>query len=55
MLKETAKKYYFEGNYNCAETIIRAANDFYGLKLNDRDMIMVGGFGGGMQTGSSCG
>ena len=44
MLKDYAKKYYGD-NYNCAETIIRAANDYYGLHLNDRDMIMVGSFG----------
>lgn len=54
MLKDYAKKYYGD-NYNCAETIIRAANDYYGLHLNDRDMIMVGSFGGGIQTGNTCG
>lgn len=55
MLKDVAKQYYEEGNYNCAETIIRAANDYYGLGLHDRDMIMVAGYGGGIQVGSTCG
>ena len=31
MLKDEIGKYYFDGNYNCAETIIRAGNDYYNL------------------------
>lgn len=54
-LKDYIEKYYFEGNYNCAETILRAGNDYYGLGLHDHDMIMVGGFGAGMQCGNTCG
>ena len=42
-------------NYNCAETIIRAGNEYYDLGLHDRDMIAFGGFGGGIQTGNTCG
>lgn len=52
MLKDCIVKYYLDGNYNCAETILRAANDYYGLELHDRDMIMVGAYGAGIQTGS---
>ena len=55
MLKDTALKYYTEQNYNCAETVIRAANEYYDLKLHDRDMIMLGAYGGGIQTGNTCG
>ena len=55
MLKDLCEKYYFEKNYNCAETLIRAANDYYDLGLHDRDMIAFGGFGGGVQTGNACG
>ena len=29
MLREKAEKYYLEGDYNCAEAILRAANDAY--------------------------
>ena len=32
-----------------------AANEYYDLKLHDRDMIMLGGYGGGIQTGNTCG
>ena len=55
MLKDIFMKYYQEQGYNCAETIIRAGNEYYNLGLHDRDMIMVAGFGGGMQTGNTCG
>ena len=55
MLKDEALKYYGAGNYNCAETIIRAANDYYGLGLCEHDMKMVAGFGGGIQSGNVCG
>ena len=55
MLKDYIAKYYFEQNYNCAETILRAANEYYDLKLHDRDMIMVGAYGAGIQSGNTCG
>lgn len=55
MLKDVYAKYYFEGNYNCAETIIRAANEYYELGLHDRDMLMVGAYGAGIQCGNTCG
>ena len=55
MLKDHIEKYYIEGNYNCAETIIRAGNDYYELGLHDRDMIAFGVFGAGIQTGNTCG
>ena len=55
MLKERAEKYYNEGNYNCAETILRAANDEYELGLDEASMKLVAGFGGGMGCGQACG
>lgn len=54
MLKEYAEKYYSQ-NYNCAETIIRAANDEYNLGLTEQAMRLCGGFGGGMGCGKACG
>lgn len=54
MLKERATEYYKKG-YNCAETIIRAANDEYGLGLTEDAMKLCGGFGGGMGCGKACG
>jgi len=55
MLKDYIGKYYFEGNYNCAETILRAGNEYYNLGLGDRDMILVGAYGAGIQCGNTCG
>ena len=54
MLKERAKEYYNQ-NYNCAETILRAGNEYYGLGLHDRDMILVAAYGAGIQCGNTCG
>lgn len=54
MFRDIAKKYY-EMGYNCAESILRAGNEYYNLGLNDHDMIMVAAFGGGMQVGDICG
>ena len=55
MLKDYLGKYYFDGNYNCAESVLRAGNDYYKLGLHDRDMILVGAYGAGMQCGNTCG
>ena len=55
MLKDYVGKYYFDQNYNCAESVLRAANDYYQLGLHDRDMIIQAGFGAGIQSGMTCG
>ena len=55
MLRDLLGKYYFDGNYNCSETILRAGNEYYNLGLHDRDMIMVGAYGAGIQCGNTCG
>ena len=54
-LKELAKYYYTEENYNCSEAIIHAANERYDLKISEDDMKMFGGFGSGMYAGIVCG
>ena len=33
MLVKAAEKYYFDMDYNCAESVLMAANDAYGLGL----------------------
>jgi len=55
MLKDLLPKYYFDQNYNCAESILRAGNEYYNLGLHDRDMIVVGAYGAGIQSGNTCG
>lgn len=54
-LRDYVTHYYTEHNYNCAETLIHACNDYYHLNLHEEDMIMMAGFGGGMFVGSTCG
>ena len=54
MLKDVAEKYYFN-NYNCAESVFLAADEYYSLGIDPSASRLVGGFGGGIQTGSACG
>lgn len=54
MLKETAVRYYSEG-YNCAESLIRAANEIWKLGLDEKACHLAGGLGGGLQIGDVCG
>ena len=56
MLCEVAEKYYLGGDYNCAESVLLAANDVYELGL-DKDSChrLVSAFGGGMGCGLLCG
>jgi len=54
-LKETAVHYYIDENYNCSESILRAANDVYGLELTEKDFKLLAPFGAGCCCGSLCG
>ncbi len=55
MLKERAYDYYENKDCNCAEAVIRAANDEYDLGINEQGLRSFGGFGAGMYCGSVCG
>lgn len=55
MLREHATHYYMEDNCNCAEAVLLAANQEYGLGLPEDSVKLVGGFGGGMGCGNACG
>ena len=65
MLKNNVKKYTEHElqhgserklyHYNCAEAILRGANDYYGLGLDNKALKMIAPFGGGMNTGNTCG
>lgn len=54
LLRDHAKNYYMQ-HRNCAESLLLAANDAYGLGLTEREIAMMKGFGGGMGAGSVCG
>ena len=55
MLRDYVKKYYLEQRRNCAESLLRAANEAYGLNLTEADFALLSGFGGGMGGGRSGG
>ena len=41
MLRDYVKKYYLEQRRNCAESLLRAANEAYGLNLTDAINIFI--------------
>lgn len=54
MLKDLALK-YAQNDFNCAESVVKAANDYYSLNIQEKDIHLVSGFGAGMQCGDLCG
>ena len=55
MLKDRAKDYFEQQDFNCAETALRAIRDEYSLDISDDDLKLVSAFGGGMGCGKTCG
>ncbi len=56
MLLEMVRKYYGkEYDLNCAETMVYAANEEYGLNLNKETFKTMAAFGGGMAMEATCG
>lgn len=56
MLLEKVRKYYDKSyDLNCAETIVYAANEEYGLNLSKETIKTMAAFGGGMGVESVCG
>ncbi|MDF3004065.1 MAG: hypothetical protein K0S22_537 [Oscillospiraceae bacterium] len=55
MMEDRLYDYFITRDYNCAETILRAANDQYGLGLREQDFKLVSAFGGGMGCEKTCG
>lgn len=55
MKPEKIRENYLEKDYNCAETILRTANEEYNLGLDEDAMKLVSGFGAGFGCGSTCG
>lgn len=55
MDKHKLYDYYIEKDYNCAEAVLRTANEEYGLNLDETALRLVSGFGGGMGCGDACG
>ncbi len=55
MLRDKVKKYFLDNNRNCAESMLLAANEEYGLDLGENEIELMRGFGGGMGSGITCG
>lgn len=55
VLRDRIETLYLESDFNCAESILLAANAEYQLGLTPQDVKLVSGFGGGMGCGSTCG
>ncbi len=55
MLRDHARELFLEKDFNCAETTLRLANEFYGLGLEEEDFRLVSGYGGGFGCGITCG
>lgn len=55
MLVEKAREYYLAHDANCAEAIVKAANDCYGLGLDEKALKLVSGYGKGFGVGTTCG
>lgn len=54
MLRDKLKKYR-DQDYNCAETMLYAANEEYNMGLTKQTLKTMAGFGGGMGVESVCG
>ena len=56
MFNDVVSKYYEkELDYNCAETMLYAANEYYELNLSKDALKTMASFGGGMAIGNVCG
>lgn len=56
MLADVAERYFLEGDFNCAESVLLAANEVYDLGLNKENChLLVSAFGGGLGCGLLCG
>lgn len=55
LLEINVKHHYQNNNFNCAETMIMACNDTFGLNLPASASKLMAGFGSGLYTGNLCG
>ena len=56
MLKDLANKYYSkEYDFNCAEAVLYACDEYYNLNLDKKTFKTMAGFGGGVAVESICG
>ncbi len=54
-MEDRAYDYFITQDYNCAESILRLADERYGLGLREQDFKLVSAFGGGLGCEKTCG
>ena len=54
-ISQCAKDYFLSKDMNCAESVLRAANDCYNMGLDESALKLSGGFGAGLYCGHTCG
>lgn len=55
MSNKVVEKYYLQLDYNCAESVLLAANETLGLGLGEEDYKLISAYGAGMGCGRTCG
>ncbi len=55
MTEQVLSKYYLDKGINCAESMLRAAAESYGLDLDESNYMALCGFGGGVSCHHLCG
>ena len=55
MLKDRIEHWYIDEDCNCAESMLHAISEEYGMNFDHDDMTMVSAFGGGVGSGLTCG
>ncbi len=55
MFKEGVKKYFLDGDMNCAETVTILARELLNMDVSDDVISASGAFGGGLGCGKACG
>ena len=55
MQKQHLEQYYLDRDYNCAESVLRGANDEFDLQIPEEGLKLVGAYGGGFGCGITCG
>ncbi len=54
-MEQRVYDYFITRDYNCAETILLAANEQYGLDLREQDFKLLSAFGSGLGCEKTCG
>jgi len=54
-IRDYARDYFLNRDFNCAESVLLAASDYYSLGIGPDDLKLLSAFGAGMQCEQLCG